>query len=188
MYKLLRDLHLIIGLFSAVFLIGYGLSAAQMAYPIYRPQPRVSVQEISVPEGVPTAPRPLARWLMDEHDLRGDLTEVSTTSISVSLTIVRPGTTHQVEYARGAARVTTRTLNAVGMLNRIHHIGGVSHEYWAINAWGWFLLVLSIGLLVLAITGVVMWFQRHRERKIGAVLLVCGLGWGITLLILVRSA
>lgn len=189
MYRLLRDLHLIAGLFSAVFLLAYGLSAAQMAYPIYRPRPTETARSIEIPREIEWA-RPLARWLMDEHDLRGDLAEVETGTASLSLTIVRPGTVHRVVYdpATGRARVTTGVLNAVGMLNRIHHVGGVWHEYWAINAWGWFLLAVSVALLLLAVTGVIMWFQRHRERRVGTVLLAAGLCWGLTLLVLVRLA
>jgi hypothetical protein len=106
------------------------------------------------------------------------------------LTIVRPGTTHDVVYdvATRTAHVSTRVMNAVGMLNRLHHVRGVRHEYWAINAWGWFLFVVSVGLLLLAGTGVVMWFQRHRERRAGAIVFSVGLLSGLTLLVLVRLA
>jgi hypothetical protein len=108
----------------------------------------------------------------------------------LGLTIVRPGTTHRVELDAGTreARVTTGVMNAIGMVNRLHHVRGVAHDYWAINAWGWFLFTVSVGLLVLAGTGTVMWFARHRERRLGALVFGVGLVWGLTLLILVRTA
>lgn len=190
MYRLLRDVHLAVGLFGSMFLLALGLSAVQMAYPIYRLRPTETVTTTDVPAGVDTSPRALARWLMDARDLRGDLTEVTIASDSVSLHIVRPGTTHDVEYdpRLHSARVTTRVLDAIGMLNRIHHIGGIRHDYWAINAWGWFLFVVSLSLFVMAVTGVAMWFARHDDRRLGTIVLGVSLTWGLTLLILIRTA
>jgi len=188
MYRLLRNVHLALGLFSAVFLLGYAVSAALMAYPLYSPPWKETQRQIEVPAGVDTAPRALARWLMDEHGLRGDLTKVSATDAAISLTIARTGTNHRVQYHVQArtARITSGVASPLGMLNRIHHVGGVWHEYWAIDAWGWFLFAVSICLLLLATTGVAMWFSRHRERRMGTVLLGAGLAWGVTLLVLVR--
>jgi hypothetical protein len=94
----------------------------------------------------------------------------------------------QYDPQTGSGRVTTRALNAVGLLNRIHHAHGISHEYWVNNAWGWMLFVVSVALLVLAATGIVMWFTRHDDRRIGALVLGAGLTWGLTLLVLMRSS
>ena len=186
MYRWLRNVHLATGLLSAVFLVAYGLSAVQMAYPIYRPSPVESSTTIQVPAGYQVNARGFARWLMDEHRLRGDLTQVNTTGSTMSLTIVRPGTTHVVEYdiRLGSARVTTRALNAIGMLNRIHHTRGIAHDYWAINVWGWLLFVVSVMLLVLGATGIVMWFQRHEDRLLGAIVATVGLAWGLLLIVM----
>lgn len=190
MYKLLRDIHLALGLFSMVFLIAYALSAAQMAYPIYRPGPQYKTHEISIPEAVDKTPRPLAKWLMDNEDLRGDLRSVSTTSLAVTLKIVRPATIHDVLYDRATkkAKVVTARQNFIGMLNRLHHTGGLWHDHWAINAWGGFLALVSIFLIVIALTGVYMWFKRNRDRRIGAIVFTVGLTWGLTLLVLIRAA
>src|SRR5687767_3815755 len=189
MYQWLRNVHLAVGLFSAVFLVGFGLSAAQMAYPIYRPSPTESTTTIPVPAGYQINPRRFARWLMDEHDLRGDLTKVNTSGSTISLTIDRPGTMHQVEYdlRLGSARVTTRAHNAVGMLNHIHHTHGIDHDYWATNVWGWLLFLVSILLLVLAVTGIVMWFKRHEDRLLGTIVASAGLAWGLLLIVMRNS-
>jgi hypothetical protein len=190
LYKLLRDVHLATALFSAFFLIAYGLSAAQMAYPVYDADPVERVTTIDVPQEVAATPRALAQWLMDQHGFRGDLRELDAAGTAITLTIARTGTTHRVEYdsEAQAARVTTGVLSTIDMLNRLHHLRGVTHGYWAANAWGWFLLAVSVGLLVLAGTGVVMWFVRHRERRLGAFVFGAGLVWGLTLLLLIRLA
>ncbi len=191
MYKLLRNIHLAAGLFASVLLVAYGLTALLMAFPFYRPEPRVSESSVgSVPEDLASSPRALARWLMDEHGMRGDLIEAAATSSGLRLTIARPGTAHDVEYtsATRVAYVTTRVDNAVGMLIALHQVRGVSHEDGGTRAWSWLLLSGSVALLLLSVTGVVLWFKRHDERRIGAIVLAIGLAWGLTLLALVRSA
>lgn len=185
----IRNVHLAAGLIVSIFLLAYGLSAVQMAYPIYRLEPTETVITTDVPRGVDATPRALAGWLMEARDLRGDLTEARATHDAITLSIVRPGTTHHVEYdpRTRSARVTTRALDAVGMLNRIHHVAGIRHDYWAVNAWGWSVFAVSLALLVLAATGVVLWFVRHDDRLVGTIVMSVALTWGLSLLILIRS-
>ena len=63
MYRLLRNLHLGAGLFAAVFLVAFGLSAAQMAWPIVVPPQRTADHDVTVPDSVEPTPRALALWL-----------------------------------------------------------------------------------------------------------------------------
>ena len=48
--------------------------------------------------------------------------------------------------------------------------------------------VVSLSLLVLGVTGIYMWFKLHQERVIGTILLVAGFGYGLTLIVLIRTA
>ena len=189
-YRLLRNIHLAIGLAAAVPLLAYAVSAAQMAYPDYRLTPTETRETFDLPPGVETTPRPLAQWLMDARGLRGDLTAVSTSKGFVSVTIVRPGTSHVARYddAHRSVTVATTRFGTLGVLNRLHHAAGLSHDYWAIDVWGWLLLCLSVALLIIAVTGVALWFVRHETRRVGAVVLAAGLLWGGFLLLLVRNA
>ena len=188
MYRWLRNLHLGVGLFFAIFLVGFGLSAVQMAYRLPGPQTAETTSTIDVPAGYQVNPRAFAWWLMDHHGLRGDLSQVKMEGAIVSLTITRTGAIHRVEYDSRAnsARVTTTSRNAFGLLNRIHHATGITHDYWAVNGWGWALLTTSCALLVLAITGIVMWFKRHEDRALGAIVTTIGLVWGVGLLVMMR--
>jgi hypothetical protein len=191
MYTSIRNIHLAVALFAAVFLLIYGASALQMAYPVYDPHATTWTSDVTVPASVGDQPRDLARWLMDRHDVRGDLTAVATDRPgSIHLTISRPATTHEIAYdvRRRTARIETSQADVVGFLNRLHHIRGVDHEFWAVTAWGWLLFVCSVGLLVLAITGILLWFQRHRERRQGLLVLGVGLVWGLGLMVLIRLA
>jgi hypothetical protein len=191
MYKLLRDTHLVLGLLSAVFLLAYGASAAQMAYPIHRPPWITTTEAFEIPPGVELEPRPLARWLMDERGMHGDLTRAETTSTAVSITILRPATRYDVTLDRAArkAEVKKGVTGFIGMLNRLHHTGGLWHDDPIIDAWGAFLAAVSVFLLILPVTGVFMWFVKHaKHRRSGAIVLCIGLAWGLGLLVLVRSA
>lgn len=191
MYTLLRNTHLGAGLFASIVLVAYALSALQMAFPLYRPEPTISEWTIdAIPDLVAGSPRDLARWLMDEHGLRGELTEATPGAGTIGLSIGRPGTSYDVEYAAATrtAHVTTTVDNAVAMLSALHQVSGVAHEDGGTRAWGWLLLSGSVALLLLAATGVVMWFKRHDDRFVGALVLGAGLAWGLTLLILVRTA
>src|SRR5262245_11688914 len=98
MYRWLRNLHLGVGLFFAIFLVGFGLSAVQMAYRLPGPQTSETTSTIEVPAGYQVNPRAFAWWLMDHHGLAGDLSQVKTEGAIVSLTITRTGAMHRVEY------------------------------------------------------------------------------------------
>jgi len=76
----------------------------------------------------------------------------------------------------------------MGMLNRIHHIGRLWHEFTLTNVWAVFVGLVSVALMVLSVTGIYLWFKIHTERVIGSILLALSLGYGLTLIVLIRTA
>lgn len=190
-YSWLRALHLAVGLFAAVFLTAYALSAAQMAWAPARLEQRTTTRSIELPVTIAdAAPRAQARWLMSKHGLRGDLEQVGRRRGAVQLRIYRPGTEYRVEIdaAARSARVTTRRHGTVGVLNRLHHAHGFGHDDRALDLWGAALLAVSLGLLALGASGLAMWYLRHRHLRWSAPLLVVSLASGLALLVLVRLA
>ncbi len=191
MYRTIRNIHLFLGLFAFFFLMMYGLSAVQMAHNgWFNLKPSVSGQSYPVPQPVPSDARALARYLMDEHGLRGELAQVRTTGSGMQFRIVRPGTVYQVEYIRddNEVAVQANVANFWGMLNRIHHIAGLHHEYRLINIWSVFIALVSAGLILIAATGIYLWFKIHTERRVGTILLILSLGYSLTLMVLMRTA
>lgn len=185
MYRYLRNTHLFLGLFCSLFLLMYGASSVQMSHnKWFSNEPRVIENEVAVHGG---NPREVAAELMAQG-LRGEMTAVSSAPGGASFRIVRPGTIYEVDWANGMAKVRTNEANFMGMLNRIHHIGGLWHEFNLVNVWAFFVGVVSVSLLVLGGTGIYLWFKIHQERVIGTVLLALGLGYGLTLLVLIRTA
>jgi hypothetical protein len=187
MYRLTRNVHLVLGLFSAVFLFAYGLSAFEMAHSFLFRWSKAERTTTIVERRVDDTPRATASRLMSSG-MVGDLTKVTTASTSVTLTIMRPGTVYNVAYVpntKTATVVTTRS-SFIYTLNRIHHVTGTWHDHWVITAWTWFLGLVSVMLFGIGISGVYMWFKRNKERRFGVVMLSLSLGVGGGLVVLLR--
>ena len=184
MYRLLRDTHLLTGLFCGLFVLVYGLSAIQMAHnKWFSLKPEVTAQSYSIPASL--GARAAARALMD-RGLRGDLRDVAGTNFR----IVRPGTVIAVRYdpATGTAELKISRAGFWGILNRLHHARGLWHEYAPMNVWGGFVAVISLAMFLLGATGVYLWFRLYNERSIGIGILVVSLAWSLTAAWLIRAA
>jgi len=189
MYRWLRNIHLVSGLFSVLFLFTYGWSAVQMAHRSwFSLQPRIRETQVAVGIEVSDNPRALARTLMDDYGLRGGLDEVRQTSEGYELRISRPGTEYKVSYSRvrGEAKVRTFRANFMGMLNSLHHVAGFRRGDGLQKTWASLVGVVSVGLILLAVTGIYLWFKLFNERAVGIVLLVISLTYSLSLAIWLR--
>ena len=36
----------------------------------------------------------------------------------------------------------------MGMLDRLHHVNGLWHDYWLVDVWGALVAIVSVGLIV----------------------------------------
>jgi hypothetical protein len=132
------------------------------------------VTEMHVPVAAETSddPRAIVRALRDAG-VRGELRDVARTAAGHKFAVTRPGTNYQVEYtlATREAKIKVRTAGFMGMLNRIHHLAGLQHDFGLINAWGVCVGLVSAIVILLGLTGIYLWFKIHSERIIGVVLL-----------------
>jgi hypothetical protein len=185
MYQKLRSIHLATGMFCLAFLLMYGVSAVQMAHRRWWPiRERVTERSVRLTAGLSDA-----RVASRELAIRGELTAVRTSAGALRFRIVRPGTVNQVEYsvATGEAKVRTADSGFTGLLNRLHQVQGMWHEYPLMNLWSAVLGLVSLGLMVLGVTGLYLWFRNRSERWIGAVLLGAGGGLAAILIAWMRS-
>jgi len=108
---------------------------------------------------------------------------------AIAIRIVRPGTVYDVQYSAGTGKATVKENIAgfMGLLNRVHHIGGLWHDYALTNAWAIFVALVSAGLVVISATGLYLWFKLRPERRVGAVLLSASLLVSLTLMVLLRA-
>lgn len=190
MYRLLRDTHLACGLFVVLFVLMYGISSVQMAHnEWFNLKPEVTESRYTLAPNAAGA-RAVARELMERHGLAGELVQIKDTPSGFAFRIVRPGMVHEAAYtaASGETAVKSNKANFAGLMNRIHHIGGLWHEDSLVNAWAFALALVAGVLIVLGITGIYMWFKIHTERMIGTVLLGASLAFSITVIVLMRTA
>ena len=191
MFRVMRNVHLILGLlffFYAVLFAGSSLVI------IYRPwlKPIHSEQEQTV--GVATdraqSPRDLALELIQNHGLKGDLRDIKQDGDAVRFVIARPGMRSEVRYsaAAGEAKVRTRREGFLETLVQLHTNHGFWHEFMPANGWSLLSLLGSVGLFLLGATGIYLWFCHHEERVVGLVILAVGLVYSITTLVLSRIA
>jgi hypothetical protein len=185
-YKILRNTHLLMGLFALPALLTYAISSAQMAHRVSLPQ-SVSEEDAALAPGL--APRVAALQLMTQRGYSGDLNDVVTTPAGATFGVTRVGSRYLVSYdsATGGAHVKKTNIGILGELNRLHHLHGRNHQNRVMNAWSAMVAVVSVILLTIGVTGIYMWFKLYRERVIGALLLSANLIISIGLLAALRS-
>ena len=191
MYRIVRNVHLLLASFSLPFLIMYGLSAVQMSHSTWFPmKPLVQERLVSLTAGQSDG-RAIAREIMDrEHAVKGEIGTIQPNDAGVTLRIVVPGTVHDVRYERvsGVARIKTSVAGTLGMLNRLHHWAGFWHEPVSMKIWAVAVALVSAALVLLGASGIYMWFTRRPERRIGIALLAINVVFAITLLTLMRNS
>ncbi len=188
MYKIIRNIHLFLGLLSFSFLLMYSVSAVQMSHlGWFSMQPTVTEQVVAITPADAQNPRTFAQQLM-QAGMWGELQNVNQNDSGFRLRIVRPGTTYDVEYAAGSptAKVKASVAGFMGMLNRLHHTAGFYREQSITDWWAAFVALTSLALLTLGATGVYMWFKLYKERLIGGIFLSIGLFVGLGLLVTTR--
>jgi hypothetical protein len=191
MFRLMRNVHLILGL---LFFFYAMLFAGSSLVIIYRPwlKPTHSEQEQTVRVATDRAqtPRDLALELIQNHGLKGDLRDIKQDGDAVRFVIARPGMRSEVKYsaATGEVKVRTRREGFLETLVQLHTNHGFWHEFMPANGWSLLSLLGSVGLFLLGATGIYLWFCHHEERVIGFVILAVGLVYSLTTLVLSRIA
>ena len=191
MYRLMRNIHLILGLVFVLFLGVYAVSSVRFGHPSwFRRPPQVAEAMLAVDPMHADTPRALGLHLIRDHELKGELFRVQPVENGVfRFFIRRPGTNYQVEYTKGdaEAKVKTTRQDFSGMLTAMHIAHGLWHENPIMNLWGVVVLLTSLGLFALGGTGIYLWFKMYDERLVGGILLIVGLGYGLATMFLVRS-
>ena len=191
MFVLMRNVHLILGLVFFVFAMIFAVSSLVIIYrPWLNQTPQDSDRTVQITASQAATPRALALELMRNHGLAGDLRQIEENDGEIRFTIARPGTQAQVRYAAatGEAKIQTRRHGALETLVQLHTNHGLWHEFLPSQAWAMVSLLGSIGLFLLGASGIYLWFCHHEERLIGSVILVVGLIYSLTTLVLSRAA
>jgi len=184
MYRLLRNTHLLLGLFLSFYVLMFGLSSMQMSHRNWiGNQWQETTLTVPVDPKNAATPRALALQLMESHGMRGGLGDVKESQEEMHFVIGRMGTMNEVRFKRGAARaqVTKKVAPFIGMMVAMHRMFGLDKPYRLHVFWGVLMFLTSVGLLVLGATGIYLWFKIYKERLIGSILLFGGLAFGLTM-------
>ncbi|TXC87972.1 PepSY-associated TM helix domain-containing protein [Paraburkholderia azotifigens] len=196
--KWLRKVHGWVGLWGAVLGLLFGVTGFLLNHragplKVSSGEPQVEQLQIALPQKGFQSPGDMSRWMKDELHIDGkpgrvrrepahpvawgDQSAVQPEFWQVG--IAGPGQNVQAEYWVGNGFVSVkRTQNSfLGTMNNLHKGTGLSV--------GWVLLIDTIAgsLILLSLTGVLLWTELNRRRTVGAVLIggsivaavVCGL-------------
>jgi len=181
MYRLLRNIHSILGMLLFWIVMMYGASAVQMAHRV-RIVPVVTERDTTAATAM--EPRPLASALQ----VSGEMGNVTSLPDGFRFPMTRAGGNSVVTYNRTTGQVHIRETQTgmLGVLNRLHHFHGLHNQTGGRNVWGWLVFFTSVALFVLGLSGLYMWFKLSKERFVGSILLGLNLVVSIGLLIALR--
>lgn len=185
--KWLRKVHGWVGLWGAALGLLFGTTGFFLNHRggplrISTGEPQVSVLQMPLPQPAPDTPRELARWLKHELKLTANPGRVQKEPAHPvtwgersivqpehwQLSFASPGENTSAEYWVGNGYVTLkRTENTLlAMLTNLHKGVGLSI--------GWVLLIdtLAGSLVLLSLTGVLLWTELNRRKTVGAVLVL----------------
>jgi hypothetical protein len=188
MYPIIRNVHLFCGALALPALLMYAVSAVQMAHSgWFAMKPTITETAASLQPGL-TDGRRVALEVMAALDLSGEIVAIQTESDAITARIVVPGTVHELSYTPsiGAVRLRTSVAGFMGMLNRLHHAGGLWPAYLPLRLWGVFVAIVSAATVGLGATGIWMWWLRRQDRKWGLILLTANLAFSIGILLMIR--
>jgi hypothetical protein len=183
----LRKIHGWIGLWGAALGLLFGTTGFFLNHRagplrISTGAPQVAELQMPLPQPAPASPRELGAWLKGELKLAGRLGRVQKEAAHAvawgdrsavqpehwQLTFASPQQVTSADYWVGSGYVTVkRTGNTfLATLTNLHKGVGLSV--------GWVLLIdtLAGSIILLSLTGVLLWTQLNTRRTLGAVLVI----------------
>jgi uncharacterized protein len=182
--KWLRKIHGWVGLWGALLGLLFGFTGIlqnhRAVMKIKLPAPVVSNIQIAAPNPLPASPKEMGEWLQQELKLErgadkiqreesqtvtwGDQTVVQPEHWVIRF--IAPNNNVQADYWLGAnfIKVQRTEPGLLGVMNNFHKASGASI--------GWILLADTIGgaMILLSITGVILWTELNRRRTIGVLI------------------
>lgn len=189
MYRVMRNVHLGLGLLFVLMALVFAVSSVVIIYRRWLPAtPERSELTIQLSPAAATSPRAAALELMRGHGLQGDLRQIQERGDTVTFQIARPGEAAAVTYTRanGTAVVQLTRQNALETTVQLHTNHGFWHDYLPANLWAAISFLSSVGLLLLGLTGIYLWFVLYRQRWLGGILLGFSVIFACVTLVLTR--
>ena len=187
MYRLIRKLHLAVGLFVVPWALMYAISGFQMAHPDWLPVSHTTRQWESTLTAPSDDPKALARELREQSGSSGELRSVEVGDEQTSFRLRRPGTETDVEVDRatGKARIREQVADGLGFMSRMHHVAGWNRHV-PTGLLGLFLVLVCLAMVFLGASGIYLWYKLVAERTTGWIVLGVGTAYALGLLVAIR--
>lgn len=187
-----RKLHNYLGLALLAFLWLFAVSGLVLNHSSWKSaqfwkerRESTAMRSIHVPVGA--ADVAMAADVMRQLSIVGEIMETkrSPDGARFEFQVVKPGRVARVEAQLDSAHalVTNIQLNAWGVVDALHKFTGVrmddpgrSRDWIFTRLWSGAMDVLSIGMIVLVVSGIYLWYRGDRaRRRLGLLALIAGL-------------
>ncbi len=173
-YHWSRTLHIYASLISLVAVLFFAFTGWVINHPSWfeLKTPRISEENISIPEEIADSSDKLevVEYLRAKEKASGAVKSFSQTDEQTDVHFVSPGRAQRFTITRlsGETKVLQEQYNTLSVLGDLHK-AQYTGPAWSIvvDASAWFLMIVSI-------TGLVLWTMLVKRRKLGIISLVAG--------------
>ncbi len=191
-YRVIRDLHLYLGLFSSPFVLVFAIS---VFFLVHAWLPKIG-SVTSTTRAVSALPLPVdlqmlsGRPLIDALEatlgkagVRGEIGfvrhMVTEEKLIIPVTIPGRETIVTVNIASGEATVVTRETGLASAMATLHrspgeHAPAIRMNWFYMRAWRWLADTTAYLILFISVSGIYLWYVLRAERSVGFVLLFAG--------------
>ena len=191
-YRLVRDLHLYLGLFSSPFVLVFAIS---VFFLVHTWLPRLGsensstriVSALPLPGDLQTlSGRPLIDALRPALEKAGVHGEVGFLQHLVKeekliIPVMVPGrqTIVTISIASREATIVTRETGLADAMATLHrspgeHAPAIRMNWFYLQAWRWLADTTAYLILFISVSGIYLWYVLRAERRVGFVLLFAG--------------
>src|SRR5712664_1231782 len=191
-YRLIRDLHLFLGLFISPFVLVFAINVCFLFHSL---RPRIA-SETSTTRVVSALPlpgdlqmlsgRPLIDALkptLEKADVRGEVGFVQhlvkEQKLIIPVTIPGRETTVSINIASREATIVTRETGLADALVTLHKSPGqhgpdIRMNWFYMRVWRWMADATVYLILFISVSGIYLWYVLRAERSVGLILLFAG--------------
>ena len=191
-YRLIRDLHLYLGLFISPFVLVFAIS---VFFLVHSWRPRIAsetsttrvVSALPLPGDLRTlSGRPLIDALkpaLEKADVRGEVGFVrhlvKEEKLTIPVTIPGRETIVSISIASREATIVTRETGLADALVILHkspgqHAPSIRMNWFYMKAWSWMADATVYLILFISVSGIYLWYVLRAERSVGFILLFAG--------------
>lgn len=195
-----RKLHIHVGLFLLLFIWLFSFSGLLLNNSQWKffsfwdeREETKTVTAIRLPLQADSAA--ILQQVMQQLQLRGEVSNVKLTADSVDFRVSAPGRGHNlhVDFKKGTVAQTQFRFNWWGKLRTLHTFNGIDKNNldrrpnWLVsNIWRFSMDGIALGLIFLCVSSYVMWYRVRKDYRWGPLVLALGFAGAIYFVYLIR--